>query len=84
MIDDMDDLELDFQTWLAVGMDAGWCGPPVCYTHDGLPMSDEEWFEEDLHGEPPCMHIIRLYEGDEHRKQIEDSHSPSVWRKQGY
>lgn len=84
MIDDMDELELDFDTWLSVGMDAGWCGPPVCYNHDGLPMSNEEWIEEETNGEPPCMHIIRLYDNEEHRLEIEDAHGPSVWRKEGY
>lgn len=74
-------LELDFDTWLALGMELGFCGPAVCYTHDGLPMSDNEWMEEDVSGEPPCMHIIRLYEDEEHRLEIEDAHSPSVWRK---
>lgn len=76
MIDDM-----SFDEWLKIGMDNGWCGPTICYTHDGLPMSEEEWLEEEANGEPPCMHIIRLYEDDEHRQEIEESHSPSVWRK---
>lgn len=78
MIDDMD---IDFDTWLEIGMENGWCGPAVCYTHDGLPMSDDEWMEEEVSGEPPCMHIVRLYADDEHRQEIEEAHSPSVWRK---
>jgi hypothetical protein len=44
-------------------------------------MSDDEWMEEEVSGEPPCMHIVRLYEDDEHRQEIEEAHSPSVWRK---
>ena len=62
-------------------MEKGWCGPPVCETHDGFPMSEEEYLEMDLHGEAPCMHLIRLYDDNDHRTQIEESHSPSVWRK---
>ena len=73
--------EIDFDTWMEIGLEKGWCGPPVCYVHDGLPMSEEEWIEEEANGEPPCMHIIRLYEDDEHRLEIEESHSPSIWRK---
>jgi len=73
--------ELTFDAWMEIGLEKGWCGPPVCYTHDGLPMSEEEWIEEEANGEPPCMHIIRLYESDEHRQEVEESHSPSIWRK---
>jgi hypothetical protein len=79
MIDDME--ELDFDTWLAVGIEQGWCGPPVCETHDGLPMSDEEYAIMEIDGEPPCVHIIRLYADDETREAVEKAHSPSVWRK---
>ncbi|NDB07541.1 MAG: hypothetical protein EBX97_02440 [Actinobacteria bacterium] len=72
------DTEISFDEWVRIGIENGWCGPPVCYTHDGLPTSpaeDEEFEEGD-----PCLHIIRLYEDGEQRKAIEDSHSPSQWR----
>jgi len=42
----------DFDDWLAFGIKQGFCGPPVCSTHDGIPTSEEEdllWEEED-----PC------------------------------
>jgi len=77
---DMNNLDIDFDEWMEYGIKKGFCGPAVCYTHDGLPMSDEEWMEEEASGEPPCMHIIRLYEDDVQKKQIEDMHAPSVWR----
>jgi hypothetical protein len=32
-------------------------------------------------GDDPCIHIIRLYESPEHAEAIEESHSPSMWRK---
>jgi hypothetical protein len=69
---------MSFNEWMSYGIKMGWCGPPVCYTHDGLPTSpaeDEEFEEHD-----PCVHIVRLYEDDEHRQAIEESHSPSQWR----
>lgn len=72
---------IDFDAWLEIGMEKGWCGPPVCETHDCFPMSEEEYLEMDLHGEAPCMHMIRLYDDNDHRTQIEEAHSPSVWRK---
>lgn len=73
--------DTDFEAWLAFGMEKGWCGPPVCETHDGFPMSDEEWAIADLDGEPPCMHMVRLYEDEAHRTAVEAAHSPSEWRK---
>lgn len=69
-----------FDNWIKIGLKKGWCGPAVCYTHDSFPISLEEdnEFEE---GNDPCMHMIRLYEDSEHKQSIEESHSPSIWRK---
>ena len=36
-------MDLDFDDWMAYGIQKGWCGPPVCYVHDGLPFTDEEF-----------------------------------------
>jgi len=69
-------VRIKFEDWLQIGVEQGWCGPAVCYTHDGLPMSDEE-----LESEEPCISIIRLYEDAEIKNSVELSHSPSVWRK---
>lgn len=72
-------LKMDFETWLKVGYESGWCGAPVCYTHDGLPTSEAEdsvWVE----GDDPCLHIIRLYEDEQQKRDVEDNHSPSQWR----
>lgn len=72
-------LKMDFETWLKVGYENGWCGAPVCYTHDGLPTSEAEdnvWMEDD----DICMHIIRLYEDEAHKRGVEENHSPSQWR----
>ena len=72
---------MDFEEWLKVGMDEGWCGPPVCFVHDGFPESDEEYTIEEIDGEPPCMHMIRLYEDKDHQTAVELAHGPSNWRK---
>jgi len=69
----------DFDEWIAVGIKNGWCGPPVCYTHDGLPTSSAEDSEFEG-GSDPCMHIIRLYEDGTMKRDIEENHSPSTWR----
>ena len=72
-------MAITFNEWITVGIEKGWCGPPICYTHDGLPMSNEEDVEFG-EGQDPCMHIIRMYEDIEMKKNIEDNHSPSQWR----
>lgn len=71
--------KMEFTEWMKIGIENGWCGPPVCYTHDGMPMSEKEdaqWAD----GDDSCLHIIRLYEDAEHKSEIEDAHSPSTWR----
>ncbi|MFZ9715859.1 MAG: hypothetical protein ACO3CH_00180 [Ilumatobacteraceae bacterium] len=70
---------IDFDEWIAIGISKGWCGPPVCYTHDGLPTTaaEDEEFED---GSDPCMHIIRLYEDGAHQQAVADNHSPTTWR----
>ena len=46
--------------WIDYGVKEGWCSQPVCDTHDGMPMSDEEYKEWD-DGEDPCIPALRLY-----------------------
>ena len=54
-------MALTYDEWMAFGIEKGWCGPPVCYTHDGLPMSEQEDVEFG-EGQDPCIHIVRMYE----------------------
>jgi hypothetical protein len=70
---------MTFDEWITYGIEKGWCGPPVCYTHDGLPMSEQEYAEFD-EGQDPCTHIVRMYEDIDMKKEVEDNHSPSQWR----
>lgn len=72
--------KVTFDEWLEIGTGENWCGPAVCYTHDSFPMNEEE-DNEFAEGGDPCMHMIRLYEDAEHKALIEESHSPSQWRK---
>lgn len=69
---------IDFESWLAEGYRNGWVGPPVCETHDGLPTSETE--DLDLEDGEPCLHIMRLYDSPEHKRDVEQNHSPSQWR----
>ena len=72
-------MDLTFDEWISYGIEKGWCGPPVCFTHDGLPMSDQEYAEFD-EGQDPCTHVVRMYEDIDMKKGIEENHSPSQWR----
>jgi hypothetical protein len=70
---------MDFEAWLQFGIDNGWAGPPVCETHDGLPMTVEEETAFEA-GEDPCIHVMRMYESPEDKAGVEENHSPSSWR----
>ena len=45
--------------WLKIGIEEGFCSPPLCSTHDGMPMTEEEDadFED---GGDPCIPAVRL------------------------
>ena len=71
-------MKMTLQEWMATGYELGYCGPPVCYTHDGLPTTFEE--DEEFEENDPCLHIVRLYEDLDMKQGVEDNHSPSTWR----
>ena len=69
---------MDFNSWLAIGREHGFCSPPVCSTHDGIPMSIYEtqlWDD----GDDPCVHVLRLYESPEMMNEVEVN--VPEWRK---
>lgn len=68
----------DFSEWLQEGIELGFVGPAICYTHDGLPLSEQE--DKEFEESDPCIHILRLYEDQETKIAVEENHSPSVWR----
>lgn len=72
-------VELDFEAWLEQGVKNGWCGPAVCYTHDGMPTTEPEDTEFEDGGDP-CIHVVRMYEDRIHKMGVEANHSPSTWR----
>jgi len=74
------DLPMTFDHWLKLGMDYGFCGPAICATHDGHPMTEAEELEfED--GYDPCIHMLRVYSDEDHKRLVEENHAPSTWRK---
>lgn len=70
---------MNFEDWLKKGYEMGWIGPPVCQTHDGIPLTTEEDKEFDDGGDP-CVHVLRLYEDESIKESVEENHSPSIWR----
>ena len=74
----MSEPTIDFELWLRQGFDNGFIGPPVCFTHDGLPTTAAE--DEEYDTGDPCLHVIRLYDCPEMRADVEANHSPSRWR----
>ena len=67
-----------FDEWLQEGISLGFCGPAICFTHDGVPttVAEDEEFEEG----DPCIHVLRLYEDEATKLGVEANHAPSVWR----
>jgi hypothetical protein len=70
---------MTFDEWIKMGYDMGYCSPPVCTTHDGIPTTateDEAWEDRiDV-----CLHIACLYSSVEEKKSIEANYLPSTWR----
>jgi hypothetical protein len=65
-------MEVNFERWIATGINNGWISGPVCSTHDGIPTThdeDVEWEE----GGDPCIYAVRLFADDEERKAVEDN-----------
>lgn len=76
----MDSNLMTYDEWHALGVNRDWVGAAVCATHDGVPTTagEDNAHEE---GEDPCVHILRLYPDTATKLQVEENHSPSMWRK---
>ncbi len=63
--------------WIKLGFDRGFCGPPICEMHDGIPHTEKE--EDDLEkGQDPCINLVRLYDEPNLKAEVEDFHSSST------
>ena len=70
---------MNFDEWIKIGYDLGYCTPPVCATHDGIPSTateDEQWDQ----GDEACIHVVRVHNTIEEKKSVEANYSPAVWR----
>ena len=72
--------DITFDNWIQFGIEQGWCGPPVCSTHDGTPTTEAEDNEFD-DGADPCLHVVRLYEDTTVKAAVEANHPPTLWRR---
>lgn len=70
---------LNQHEWLEYGIANGFCSPPVCACHDGIPMTANEDTEWEEVGEA-CVFIVRPYSDPQVKADVEANHSPSVWR----
>ena len=50
---------MNFDEWLAYGVEHGFCTEQFCDTHDGMPLhpTEEAAWER---GDDPCAHVVRL------------------------
>lgn len=70
---------MTFDDWMKIGVLAGWVSPPVCFTHDGLPVSVTE-DAEFTDGSDPCIHIVRCYESLDVKEAVEAYSLQTKWR----
>jgi len=74
---------MTLEEWLEYGWLKGWCSPPVCEVHDGVPSTEEE-DDALMYGEDPCIHIVRLYDSPDTAQEVASNHSPTVWRAKNF
>lgn len=67
---------MTMEQWLRLGYEKGFCGPALCYGHDGMPTTESE-DEDFFDGLNPCFHFVRLYESEEQKRAVEANHAPS-------
>ena len=55
---------MEYEEWINIGIEKGFCSMPFCATHDGAPMheTEERAWEE---GSDPCQVSVRLGSPDE-------------------
>jgi len=70
---------MNIEEWLEYGWANGFCTAPVCYTHDGLPTTEQEdvSFGD---GDDICVHVIRLYEQQQDKELVEANNPAALWR----
>jgi len=70
---------MTLEEWFEYGWLKGWCGPPVCLTHDEEPISKKE-DDEMFDGKDVCIHVIRVYPDADTAQEVANNHEPTVRR----
>lgn len=52
---------MNFDDWLAYGVDNKWCHLPICANFDVLPLTIDEELSEEL-GHEPSIYVTRFYD----------------------
>jgi len=61
--------------WMRHGWERGFCSPPVCVSHDGVPTTEQEDDDPDL-----CVTIVRLYRSGQEASEVAENSSEVLWR----
>jgi len=59
---------LTVDDWLRIGWERGFCAPPACVAHDGLPTTAEEDDDPDC-----CVMVVRLYESGQEAMEVSEN-----------
>lgn len=51
---------MEFNEWVAYGVEKRWVSFPVCDTHEGIPGTPEEYVEW-AEGLDPCIFVMRIW-----------------------
>lgn len=69
---------MTFEQWMRIGIENRWVLPPTCYSHDGVPTSEEEEQQFDQ-GQDPCINVMRVCE-PVYWQDIYDNTTSMQWR----
>jgi hypothetical protein len=73
----------DYLGWLRHGLAMGWVSPPSCFNHDGVGLTELEELDYEA-GNDPCVWLMRVYDDDAMREELEERFAPYSWRKLDY
>jgi len=74
-------IDAEFSIWLENGIKNGWISPPVCSTHDGVPLTELEEDTMFYDSNDVCVYVSRLYESQAQRLEVERNNCPIAWRR---
>lgn len=71
------------RAWIADGLRQGFCTPPGCYWHDGVPLTADD--ELVLNGDDEiCVYVMRVCFRENEQTEVEANDTGSRERKKEY